>query len=125
MSQQPLDPSSQPAGDSPSTPPFIRTVIARLRAQTSPPRVPGAAFTLGFTPRAVTLDMIRDCFKGLEDRFPPLLTLAQASELTGLKEQTLRVHLSEGKYPKSGRRGPSTRFMRDVFVHEFMNGGLK
>ena len=69
--------------------------------------------------------MIRDSFKGLEDRFPPILTLAQASDLTGLKEQTLRVHLSEGKYPKSGRRGNRVRFMRDLFVHEFMSGGLK
>ncbi len=42
------------------------------------------------TPRTVRLDMIRESFKGLEDRFPPMLSLEQAADLLGSKEQSIR-----------------------------------
>jgi hypothetical protein len=105
--------------------PPIEGVIdaAKARLLTVPP--PSGGRLLTFTARTVTLEMIRDGFKGLEDRFPPILTLEQAAELLGLKEQTLRKHLSEGKYPRSSRRGHPIRFMRDLLVHEYMSGGLK
>ncbi|HEX8876123.1 MAG TPA: helix-turn-helix domain-containing protein [Phycisphaerales bacterium] len=110
--------------DTPATAPIL-DVIARAKARLGPPSMPGGAIRLTFTPRTVTLDMIRDSFKGLEDRFPPMLSLEQAADLLGLKEQTIRKHLSEGKYPRSSRRGHPVRFWRDLLVHEYMSGGLK
>lgn len=110
--------------DIPSRAP-IHLVVALAKARLTVPSIAGAALTVTFTPRTVTLDMIRDSFKGLEDRFPPILSLEQAADLLGLKEQTIRKHLSEGKYPRSSRRGHPVRFWRDLLVHEYMSGGLK
>jgi excisionase family DNA binding protein len=115
-------PVSNPV-DAPKSAPILG-VIARAKAMAAAPSVPGAAITLTFTPRTVTLEMTRDSFKGLEDRFPPMLSLEQAADLLGLKEQTIRKHLSEGKYPRSSRGG-TIRFWRDLFVHEYMSGGRK
>ena len=84
------DPVSTPA-----TAPIL-DVIARAKARLGPPSMPNGSIRLTFSPRTVTLEMISDSFKGLEDRFPPMLSLEQAADLLGLKEQTIRKHLSEG-----------------------------
>lgn len=82
-------------------------------------------FTIGFCRKTVTPELIGMCLKSMEDRFPPVLTLEQAADLVQLEPQTLRAHLSEGKYKKSSRRGHPVRFWRDVFVIEYMQGGLR
>lgn len=110
--------------NTPATAPIL-DVIARAKARLGQPSMPSGSIRLTFSPRTVTLEMIRDSFKGLEDRFPPMLSLEQAADLLGLKEQTIRKHLSEGKYPRSSRCGNPIRFWRDLLVHEYMSGGLK
>jgi len=116
---------SQAAPQSPSTPdldslPFIYSVMLGVKYELSGGAVVGASMDIGVSRRSLGTDMIRDQFTGLEHLYPPILTLQQAAQLTGLKEQTLRKHLSEGKYAKCAKRGHPVRLMRDLFVAEFM-----
>lgn len=121
--QSPHAPTSSDRTPCP-TPPPVHAVIAAAKAMLSPAPPSPNTMMLCFTPRSVTVEMINAGFKGLDERFPPILTLEQAADLLGLKEQTIRKHLSEGKYPRSSRRGHPIRFLRDLLVHEYMSGGL-
>jgi hypothetical protein len=69
------------------------------------------------------LEVISRSFAGQEDRWPPVLTLEQAAALLSLKPQTLRKHLSEGRYRRSSRPRRPVRFLRDILVLEYMEGG--
>ena len=55
-------------------------------------------------------------------RYPPIMTLTEASELLQLKISTLYRHISEGKYNKAVKRGKPVRFWRDRLIQEFMLG---
>lgn len=55
-------------------------------------------------------------------RYPPILTLAEASDLLQLKISTLYRHISEGRYHKAVKRGKPVRFWRDRLIQEFMLG---
>ena len=55
-------------------------------------------------------------------RYPPVMTLAEVSDLLQLKISTLYRHISEGKYHKAVKRGKPVRFWRDRLIQEFMLG---
>lgn len=68
----------------------------------------------------MTRKQVRDLFEGFEDRYPPLLTYAQAAELAQVSVSTLKGWLSQGRYANTVKRGNPGRVLRDEFVREFM-----
>lgn len=68
----------------------------------------------------VPLAEIRKSFEGLADRYPPVLSLEQAAELSRLSPATLKRKASEGCFSNCVRRGKPLRFWRDRFVQEII-----
>jgi predicted TIM-barrel fold metal-dependent hydrolase len=69
------------------------------------------------------LDEVRAAFAAYPDRYMPILTLAEAAELTGLTPATLRRQVSEGRFKGGVRRRKPLRFWRDRFIQQFMRFG--
>ena len=59
-------------------------------------------------------------FEGIEDRYPPILTYAQAAQLAQVSESTLKGWFSQGRFAKSVKRNKPGRVLRDAFVRELM-----
>lgn len=55
-------------------------------------------------------------------KYPPIMTLSQASELLQLEISTIYRHISEGRYSGAVKRGKPLRFWRDRLIQEFMSG---
>jgi len=55
-----------------------------------------------------------------EDKFPPLLSLEQASELSHYASSTIKRLVSEGFFCNSVKRNKPVLFWRDRFVQEVM-----
>lgn len=62
----------------------------------------------------------RTLFEGIEDRYAPILTYAQAAEIAQVSVSTLKNWFSQGKFAKCVRRGKPGRVLRDAFVRELM-----
>ena len=67
----------------------------------------------------LTHQEVQDAFKS-DPRFPPILSLEQASELAHLAPSTLKRLVSEGCFGNSARRGKPLAFWRDRYVVEVM-----
>lgn len=59
-------------------------------------------------------------FDGIEDRYPPILTYAQAAEIAQVSISTLKGWFSQGKFAKCVKRSKPGRVLRDAFVRELM-----
>ncbi len=68
--------------------------------------------------RRVTVKNVEIAFELLSDKYPPVLTLAEAAEIARLKPSTLKRHVSEGKYKFCKIKGKPLRFFRNKFVVE-------
>jgi hypothetical protein len=105
----------------------MSTTATKSRPTFTPSPVPSAVEALSTSwkakKRRCTVEEVRAMFAGQDDRYPPIMTLAQAASLVGLQPQTLRKHRSEGKYAQCSSPGHPVRFLRDQFLCEFMNGG--
>lgn len=62
----------------------------------------------------------RSLFDGIEDRYPPILTYAQAAEIAQVSISTLKGWFSQGKFAKCVKRSKPGRVLRDAFVRELM-----
>lgn len=71
--------------------------------------------------RPLTLNEIKDAFAPLQEKYPPILFLEQACELSGYAPGTLKAKLSAGCFRDCVSRGKPLRFWRDRFVLELMN----
>ena len=67
----------------------------------------------------LTHQEITDAFRN-DLRFPPVLSLDQAAELSHLAASTIKRLVSEGNFGNSVRRGKPIAFWRDRFVIEVM-----
>jgi predicted DNA-binding transcriptional regulator AlpA len=56
----------------------------------------------------------------IDCKYPPILSLEQASELVFLAQSTLKRLVSEGNFANSVKRGKPIMFWRDRFVIEVM-----
>lgn len=105
----------------------MSTTATKTRPAFTPSPVPSAveALSTGWKAkkRRWTVEEVRAMFAGQDDRYPLIMTLAQAAALVGLRPQTLRKHRSEGKYTECSSLRHPVRFFRDHFLCEFMNGG--
>lgn len=63
-------------------------------------------------------------FDGIEDRYPPILTYAQAAEIAQVSVSTLKGWFSQGKFAKCVKRSKPGRVLRDAFVRELMKDGF-
>lgn len=61
-------------------------------------------------------DDIAVAFEPLAHLYPPILGLAQAAELAGLKPSTLKRKVSEGRFDGCVTKGKPLRFWRNGFV---------
>ena len=68
----------------------------------------------------LTLAEIRRAYEPVSDKYPPVLSLEQASEIAGLATSTMQRLVSEGQFKNSVKRGKPLRFWRDRFVQEVM-----
>ncbi len=66
----------------------------------------------------LTTREVREAYPDL----PPLLTLLQAAAVAQVSPNTLKRHVSEGKYKNSAKPGKPLRFWRDRFIKEYMAG---
>jgi hypothetical protein len=64
---------------------------------------------------------VRDAFEPLGERYPPLLGLQLATDLSSYTPLTLKKKLSEGCFRDCVSRGKPLLFWRDRFVLELMN----
>lgn len=71
--------------------------------------------------KALTSGEVQVAFEPLGEKYPPILSLMQASDLSGYTPSTLKKKLSEGCFRDSVSRGKPLRFWRDRFVLEVMN----
>jgi hypothetical protein len=71
----------------------------------------------------ITLSEIQQAFHPISGQYGPILDLAKAASLAGIKPSTLKRKVSEGHYRSSVRRGKPLQFWRDRFVSEHMNSG--
>lgn len=85
--------------------------LPRPPAEPWPPVVPMAD---------IPLAEIRRAYELLADKYPPMLSLTQAAELSGLKPGTLKRKVSEGAFADSVSKGKPLRFWRDRFVRYLM-----
>ena len=56
----------------------------------------------------------------VQNKYGPILDLAQASEVSRLAKQTLRERVCQGMYADSVKRGRPLRFWAHRFVREVM-----
>jgi len=68
----------------------------------------------------IAMSDIRRAYESLADKYPPVLNLKQAAEISGVATSTLKRHISEGRYKDCVSRGKPLRFWRDKFVQEAM-----
>ena len=65
---------------------------------------------------------IRHAFEAYTEKYPPVLDVNQAAEISRLAPGTLKRKASEGAYKDSVKRGKPLLFWRDKFVQELMKG---
>ena len=56
------------------------------------------------------------------DRYPPLLSLDQAAQISGYQKTTLKKLLSQGRFANCVKRKKPVLFWRDRFIQELMQG---
>ena len=71
--------------------------------------------------KPLTLAEVREAFEPLGVKYPPVLSLAMAAELSGYTPLTLKKKLSEGCFRDCVSRGKPLLFWRDRFVLDLMN----
>jgi hypothetical protein len=71
--------------------------------------------------KPLTLPEVHEAYDGLEDMFPPVLSLKLAAGLSGYTESTLKKKVSEGCFKDCVSRGKPLLFWRDRFVLDLMN----
>jgi hypothetical protein len=71
--------------------------------------------------KPLTLAEVRSAYEPLGEKYPPLLGLDLAAEISGYTKSTLKKKLSEGFFGDSVARGKPLLFWRDRFVMELMN----
>jgi hypothetical protein len=71
--------------------------------------------------KPLTLTEVREAYESLGEKYPPLLSLSLAAEISGYTELTLKKKLSEGAFRDAVSRGKPLLFWRDRFVMELMN----
>jgi hypothetical protein len=70
----------------------------------------------------LSITEIGEAFAPYQDRFPPILSLAQAAEIARIKPSMLTRLVSEGKFRNCVRRGKPLLFWRDRFIMGLFNG---
>jgi hypothetical protein len=65
---------------------------------------------------------IRHAFEAYAEKYPPVLDVNQAAEISRLAPGTLKRKASEGAFKYSVKRGKPLLFWRDKFVQELMKG---
>jgi len=76
-------------------------------------------------PRPITTAEIQQAFEPLVEKYPPILFLQQAAEISGYTTSTLKKKLSEGCFRDCVARGKPLLFWRDRFILELMNSRVK
>ncbi|CAN5530667.1 hypothetical protein BH09PLA1_BH09PLA1_25180 [soil metagenome] len=71
--------------------------------------------------KPVTLAEVREAFEPVSEKYPPVLGLDAAAEISGYMPSTLKKKLSEGMFADCVSRGKPLRFWRDRFVMAVMN----
>jgi hypothetical protein len=71
--------------------------------------------------KPLTLAEVREAYEPLGEKYPPLLDLKRAAEISRYTESTLKKKLSEGAFRDSVSRGKPLLFWRDRFVMDLMN----
>jgi len=71
--------------------------------------------------KPLTLAEVREAFEPIAEKYPPLLGLHLAAELSGYTPLTLKKKLSEGCFRDCVSRGKPLLFWRDRFVADLMN----
>ena len=79
----------------------------------------GAPGMLGAT---LSVREVRSMFddEDLAERYPVILTYAQAAELVQVSQETLKGWFCQGKFAQCVRRGKPARVLRDCFVQKFL-----
>jgi hypothetical protein len=71
--------------------------------------------------KPLTLSEVREAYEPLGEKYPPLLSLEQAAEISGYTVLSLKKKLSEGAFRDAVSRGKPLFFWRDRLVLELMN----
>src|SRR5207248_4071628 len=71
--------------------------------------------------KPLTLAEVRTAYEPLSEKYPPLLGLDRAAELSGYTPLTLKKKLSEGCFRDCVARGKPLLFWRDRLVLELIN----
>jgi hypothetical protein len=69
---------------------------------------------------ATPLLPLKDIRAAYADRYPPIITVKEASEISRLAVKTIQKKVSEGSFKDSVKRGKPLLFWRDRFVQEVM-----
>jgi len=65
---------------------------------------------------------LKEIRTALGDKYSPIITIEEASDLSRLTVKTLYKKISEGLFKKSVKRGRPVLFWTDRFVKELMGG---
>jgi hypothetical protein len=71
--------------------------------------------------KPLTFAEVHEAYESLSDKYPPILSLKQAAEISLYTESTLKKKLSEGDFRDAVSRGKPIRIWRDRFVLDLMN----
>lgn len=121
---QPLATSTLPPTPSPKEAAAARAIkqletlyhLCRSRRLMKSPATPG------LLEATLSLREVRSMFddEDLADRYPLILTYAQAAELVQVSQETLKGWFCQGKFAQCVRRGKPARVLRDCFVQKFL-----
>src|SRR5438045_4192774 len=65
-------------------------------------------------------EQVATAFANTASQYGPILNLKQAADIVGIATGTLKRWVSEGRFPRSAKRGKQLLFWRDQFVVEVM-----
>jgi len=114
-----------PAQPAPATPPTHDPALERLELLYRLCRsasLLGEVGVPGQLEAKLTLRQVQDLFStgDLAERYPPIMTYAQAADLVQVAVDTLKGLFSQGKYANCVKRGKPGLVVRDLFVQQVL-----